>query len=131
MNDFIILVREVVLTPGFAFRIGIMIAIAIALGAWLYNNWKDLWKWFVTGVVYIIFQEWIRLLITENVGIMLTPRPAILAVSASTLFGLGIIAGAYTVKKGYEKAEEIRKKRIGADTQQIKDTVNKIVRNGS
>jgi hypothetical protein len=93
-----------------------MIAIAIILGFVLYEDYKKLWKWLVTGLVYIVFQEWLRATYFEAAGITYTGRSAFLGLLSSTLFGLGVIAGAaiakYILSRNYiesDRAMEIVK----------------------
>lgn len=96
MSDINALVMDIVMTSGFALRLGMMIAVAIILGFVLYDDYHEWWKWFLLGAIYIIFQEWLRLTVITDIA---TKRPAILSTACSILYGIAILVGMYLSKR--------------------------------
>jgi len=104
---------EVMLTPGFPLKLGMMIAIALMMGFWLYEDSKDFVKWFITGFVYVGFQEWFRDTVANP-----TVKDQYLAFVASFVFGVSIYIGARLAKRARTSR---RLEGLGIDTQRIKD----------
>lgn len=88
------LLCEFIKTPGLPLRFGTMFAAAMILGYILFKDRSDVWKLFITGVIYVIFQEWMRIAILVDLESDVTLRPAVLALAGAITYGIAISIGA-------------------------------------
>lgn len=96
------------LTPGFPFRFGLMIAAAVVLG---FNFSRirqfDVKAWLIIMVIFLVFQEWIRSAITSpstNIEVIL--KPWILAFTSGTIFVASLWFGSWIAKSAKQSARK-------------------------
>lgn len=97
--------------PGFALWLGVMIAVAIFLGYFIFEDAKKLWSWLLVFVIYLIFQELMRMSYFSALpdSPFLDPyRPIFLAFISSVIFGIGLFVGGYIAHKSKKRRAEIR-----------------------
>lgn len=114
-------IEEIMLTPGLPLKIGVMMALALVMGYWLYEDSRDFFKWFLTGIVYIGFQEWFRAAITD-----VTTHDTYLAFIASVIFGITVYGGARLARYVHHKEFSVTG---GIDTQGIKKIIEDVENN--
>lgn len=98
-------------SPGFALWLGVMIAVAIFLGYFVFEDTRKLWSWMMVFVVYLIFQELMRMSYFSALpdSPLLDPyRPIFLVFISSIIFGLGLFIGGYIAHRSKMRRAAIR-----------------------
>ena len=87
--------RGFILTPGFPFRLGLMIATAIVLGFNVLRvNYRDMKMWIAVLFIFLIFQEWMRgSVVSSSNNIEDNLQPWILALSSGSIFAGALFFG--------------------------------------
>lgn len=90
--------------PGFAFRLGVMMAVTLILGFILYDEWAKVWKWIIVVVAFAFFYEWIHSVVevARNTNSVYCPAQPILTVS---IFILSLLAGV-TLARYFNRRQE-------------------------
>lgn len=110
MSNLFDLAREILFMPGIALRLGMMIGAALILGFLLYDGYRVWLSLFITGSVFLAFEEWMRMVILERLDLNATATPVVFAVVTSLIFAASIGSGMYlshTAKK--ERRIKLRK----------------------
>ena len=104
-SQFIKIFNELVLTPGLPLRVGMMIGAAIILGYLLFDNYRIWLKLFITGTVFVIFNEWMRMELLKNVTEYLPS--AVIALAAAIIYGLSVGFGAFMRARKMKEHREV------------------------
>ena len=110
MSDLFNLAKEILFMPGIALRLGMMIGAALILGFLLYDGYRVWLSLFITGSVFLAFEEWMRMVILEHLDITTTTTPVVFAIITSLIFAASIGGGMYlshAAKK--ERVTKLRK----------------------
>ena len=95
MSNLFDLAREILFMPGIALRLGMMIGAALILGFLLYDGYRLWLSLFITGSVFLAFEEWMRMVILERLDLNATATPVVFAVVTSLIFAASIGSGMY------------------------------------
>ena len=95
MSDIFSLAKEILFMPGIALRLGMMIGAALILGFILYDGYRVWLSLFITGSVFLAFEEWMRMVTLEHLDINTPTTPVIFAVITSLIFAASIGGGMY------------------------------------
>lgn len=95
------------LTPGFPFRFGLMIAAAITLG-FSFSRIKhyDVKAWIAIMAIFLIFQEWLRSAINSPTDIEVVLKPWILAFTSAGIFTTSFWFGGWIARTAKESARK-------------------------
>ena len=104
-SQFIKIFNELVLTPGLPLRVGMMIGAAIVLGYLLFDNYRIWLKLLITGTVFVIFNEWMRMELLKNVTEYLPS--AVIALAAAIIYGLSVGFGAFMRSRKMKEHREV------------------------
>ena len=107
-SQFIEVLNELVLTPGLPLRVGMMIGAAIILGYLLFDNYRIWLKLLITGTVFVIFNEWMRMELLKNVTEYLPS--AVIALAAAIIYGLSVGLGAFMRSRKMKEHKEVEKR---------------------
>jgi len=103
---------RLITTPGLQLRLGILLASGIVAGYILYNGTRDLWRWGILIVLFVVFEEWVRSTLQASAPEGVLPHhqviPATLAVVTLGIFGLAVGTGA--IIKARVNSESYEKK---------------------
>ena len=119
-SQFIKIFNELVLTPGLPLRVGMMIGAAIILGYLLFDNYRIWLKLIITGTVFVIFNEWMRMELLKNVTEYLPS--AVIALAAAIIYGLSVGLGAFMRSRKMREHIEVEKR--------VDQAIRKIRNNG-
>ena len=123
MNVFIEVVTELCCIPGFPFRLGVVLSIAIILGLLLYEDARSTWKWFLILLIYVAFQDWLALLALKTVAHDLY-RPLMVSLIGFVLFSCGLAVGALIARHFNNTSRALDDNAIKAVVQHSVDAVN-------
>lgn len=56
--------------PGFAFRLGIMMAVTLVLGFILYDDWARVWKWGIIIIAFAFFNYWLQSIVVDYLNLV-------------------------------------------------------------
>ena len=85
--------KDILFTSGLPLRMGIMIAVAIVVGYFLYDD-LSLWiRVTVTVILFVFFEEWMRALVLADVTGYIPNRAIVFAIVSAVAFGAGITTG--------------------------------------
>jgi len=102
------ILKGFLLTPGFPFRFGLMIAAAIVLG-FNFSRVKhfDVKAWLIIMIIFLVFQEWIRSAIASpSTNIEVSLKPWVLAFASGTIFIASLWFGSWIAKCAKQSARK-------------------------
>lgn len=93
--------------PGFAFELGLMVAVAMILGFVLYTDWEGVGKWALMLLVFLFFLEWLKSTIITGAGVSHSNAPIVVDIFGSIVFMGGAGAGAYLSWRNKVRRDQI------------------------
>jgi hypothetical protein len=104
---------DVLVGRGVLLEIGLMVALAMFIGFYLYdqtNTKNTIWRIIAPGVVFLVFLAWIYYSIFRQVNHPLIIEPIAIMVGVGILFLAGFSAGTYMSITAVRKRHRIDKK---------------------
>lgn len=122
MDAFINVVTELCCIPGFPFRLGVVLSVAIILGLLLYEDFRSSWKWFLILLIYVLFQDWLAMLALRSVEHNIA-QPMALSALGLGLFVGGLLTGALIAHISKKKSAVLSDSELKAVVTQSMDAV--------
>ena len=97
MNEVVVILTQIIETPGMLFRIGMMIATAMIIGFVVIESYNIFIKVILVGSILILFEEWMHFAIIASMSSSPSTHPNTMSIYttiiAVVIFAIGLAAG--------------------------------------